>query len=44
MLRVQLRLKTNKWLKPTAKTVTCFAKKTEKQPPIFAAAEPGVMY
>ena len=32
----------NKWLQPTAKTVTCFAKKPAKQPPFFAAAEPGV--
>ena len=35
--------KANKWLQPTAKTVTCFAKKPAKQPPFFAAAEPGVI-
>jgi len=38
-----VRSKLNKWLQPTAKTVTCFAKKRAKQPPFFAAAEPGVI-
>jgi hypothetical protein len=34
----------NKWLQPTAETVTYFAKNRAKQPPFFAAAEPGVMF